>query len=80
MNPEEDAVTTPAGPVDREALRAKYREERDKRLREDGNEQYLEPTGKFAHFLEDPYAERTERDPVHDESPWRSSAAASPGW
>jgi len=36
------------------ALRAKYREERDKRVRPDGNEQYLEPTGRFAHFLDDP--------------------------
>ena len=67
MKPDRAAVTAPAGPVDREALRAKYREERDKRLREDGNEQYLEPTGRFAHFLEDPYSERIERDPVHDE-------------
>jgi cyclohexanone monooxygenase len=39
------------------ALRQKYREERDKRLREDGNEQYIEVKGEFAHFLDDPYAE-----------------------
>jgi cation diffusion facilitator CzcD-associated flavoprotein CzcO len=53
-----------ADPIDHEALRARYRAERDKRLRADGNDQYLEPTGRFAHFLEDPYTERIERDPV----------------
>ena len=31
--------------VDKEALRRKYREERDKRLRADGNEQYVEVDG-----------------------------------
>jgi cation diffusion facilitator CzcD-associated flavoprotein CzcO len=53
--------------IDREALRAKYRAERDKRLRPDGNDQYLEPTGKFARFLEDPYVEKVEREPVFDD-------------
>ena len=52
---------------DPEALRAKYAEERDKRLRADGNAQYLEVTGKFAHFLDDPYVERTPRDALTDE-------------
>jgi len=50
------------------ALRAKYREERDKRLRADGNEQYAEMTGRFARFLEDPYIGRpAERAPLADE-------------
>jgi cation diffusion facilitator CzcD-associated flavoprotein CzcO len=40
---------------DPEALRAKYRAERDKRLRQDGNEQYVEVAGGFAHYLDDPY-------------------------
>jgi cation diffusion facilitator CzcD-associated flavoprotein CzcO len=53
--------------IDREALRARYRAERDKRLRPDGNAQYIEPTGRFAHFLDDPYVERVEREPLHDE-------------
>ncbi|MEZ5216309.1 MAG: NAD(P)/FAD-dependent oxidoreductase [Ilumatobacteraceae bacterium] len=53
--------------IDRDALRAKYLEERDKRLRPDGNEQYLEPTGKYAHFLDDPYVPRTEREPLTDD-------------
>ena len=40
--------------VDHDALREKYRLERDKRLRPDGNDQYLEPTGKFAHMRRRP--------------------------
>src|SRR6185312_8342546 len=40
---------------DPEALRAKYRQERDKRLRADGNAQYVEIAGDFAHYLDDPY-------------------------
>jgi cation diffusion facilitator CzcD-associated flavoprotein CzcO len=46
---------------DRAALRAKYREERDKRIRPDGVAQYVEPTGRFAHLHEDPYTPRVER-------------------
>jgi cation diffusion facilitator CzcD-associated flavoprotein CzcO len=53
--------------IDQEALRAKYREERDKRLRPDGNDQYVEPTGRYAHFLDDPYVTPEPRDPVHDD-------------
>jgi cation diffusion facilitator CzcD-associated flavoprotein CzcO len=53
--------------IDPQALRAKYRAERDKRLRPDGNEQYIEPVGRFAHYLEDPYVEATPRDPLFDE-------------
>ena len=33
---------------DADSLRNKYREERDKRLRKDGNEQYQKVSGKFA--------------------------------
>jgi cation diffusion facilitator CzcD-associated flavoprotein CzcO len=53
--------------IDHEALRKRYRAERDKRLRPDGNAQYIEPTGRFAHFLDDPYIERVERGPITDE-------------
>jgi cyclohexanone monooxygenase len=42
---------------DADALRARYREERDKRLRDDGNAQYVEVKGRFAHYLDDPYVE-----------------------
>lgn len=48
-------------------LRARYRAERDKRLRIDGNEQYVEPTGRFAHFVDDIWTPRVEREPVHEE-------------
>ena len=54
-------------PIDREALQARYRAERDKRLRDDGNDQYIEPTGRFAHFLDDPYVKPVEREPLFDE-------------
>jgi cation diffusion facilitator CzcD-associated flavoprotein CzcO len=57
----------PAPPIDREALQERYRIERDKRIRPDGNDQYLQPTGKFAHLLDDPYTERVEREPLFDE-------------
>jgi cyclohexanone monooxygenase len=53
---------------DPDSLRQKYREERDKRLREEGNEQYVEVKGKFAHYLDDPYAEPGfSREPLTDE-------------
>ena len=42
---------------DPDALREKYRQERDKRIRADGNSQYQEIKGKFEHFDEDPYVE-----------------------
>ncbi len=54
-------------PATAEALREKYRHERDKRIRPDGNEQYIEPKGRFGHFLEDPYTEVLEREPRTDE-------------
>src|SRR5256714_15680169 len=52
--------------VDTEALRRKYAEERDKRLRPDGNDQYLRLTGELAHYLDDPYTPRTERAAITD--------------
>jgi len=53
---------------DPEALRKRYREERDKRLRPDGNAQYVEITGVFEHYLEDPYVEPGfTREPLTDE-------------
>ncbi len=61
-------MTTKQDPsaADKEALRAKYLAERDKRLRADGNQQYLQPVGKFARFLEDPHVPVKPRDPVTD--------------
>ncbi|MEE4300351.1 MAG: NAD(P)/FAD-dependent oxidoreductase [Pseudomonadales bacterium] len=57
---------TPSGSVDREALKQKYREERDKRLRADGNAQYLRLEGTLAHYLDDPYTPREAREPLTD--------------
>lgn len=49
-------------------LREKYRVERDKRLRNDGNEQYIEVKGDFAHYIDDPYIEAPSyREPLTDE-------------
>jgi cation diffusion facilitator CzcD-associated flavoprotein CzcO len=42
---------------DPDALREKYRVERDKRLRPDGNDQYIEVKGDFSHYVDDPYVE-----------------------
>src|SRR6185312_12505975 len=43
---------------DPDALRAKYKAERDKRVRADGEQQYIELTGEFARYAEeDPYAD-----------------------
>ncbi len=53
--------------MDTAAIREKYRVEREKRLRADGNDQYVEPTGRYAHYLEDPYVEPAPRDPLTDE-------------
>jgi cyclohexanone monooxygenase len=52
--------------LDKEALRRKYAEERDKRLRPDGNDQYLRLTGELAHYRDDPHTPWTERAPRTD--------------
>ena len=52
---------------DPDELREKYRRERDKRLRPEGNDQYVEIKGQFAHYLNDTYVERVERAPLTDE-------------
>ena len=51
----------------RDELRRRYRAERDKRLRADGNAQYLQPVGRFSALTADPYTPRTERAPLHTE-------------
>jgi cyclohexanone monooxygenase len=48
-------------------LRAKYRHERDKRLRDEGNAQYLEVANELADYNDDPYTEWIEREPLNDE-------------
>ena len=48
-------------------LHAKYLHERDKRLRPDGNEQYVEISDRFASFGDDPWANASfEREPLTD--------------
>ena len=41
---------------DPDVMRKKYRRERDKRLREQGNDQYIDISGAYKHFLDDPYS------------------------
>ena len=53
--------------IDATELRQKYLAERDKRLRPDGNEQYVELTGEFAKYLDDPYVPPVTREPLTDE-------------
>src|SRR4051795_3729986 len=53
---------------DPDVLREKYREERDKRIRPDGNEQYVEVTAEFSNYVDDPYVEPGfTREPIFDE-------------
>ena len=53
---------------DPEALRAKYRHERDRRLRADAADQYVEMAGDFRHYVDDPYVEPGfTRAPLNDE-------------
>jgi cation diffusion facilitator CzcD-associated flavoprotein CzcO len=52
--------------IDKDALKRKYAEERAKRLRPDGNDQYLRLEGTLAHYLDDPYTPFTEREPRTD--------------
>jgi len=50
---------------DPDALRERYREERDKRLRTDGEKQYLEAAEGFARYAdEDPYTTQEPRDAI----------------
>jgi cyclohexanone monooxygenase len=51
---------------DPDLLRDKYRLERDKRLREDGNEQYVD-ISEYAQYLDDPYTRPASREPLFDE-------------
>ena len=53
-------------PFDAGALHAKYSEEREKRIRPDANEQYVNASEHNA-YLADPWAEPVERVAVDDE-------------
>ena len=52
--------------IDKSALLAKYRAERDKRLRPEGNAQYLRAEGALARYRLDAALEPPARAPVHD--------------
>jgi hypothetical protein len=55
-----DPATTDVEPkldFDPDALRAKDREERDRRLRPDANAQYVEMARDFRHYIDDPYVD-----------------------
>jgi cyclohexanone monooxygenase len=52
---------------DPHALRERYRRERDKRLRPDGNDQYVEVSGAYEAYLRDPYIEAATREPLRDD-------------
>ena len=52
--------------IDKQALSARYRAERDKRLRADGNGQYLRLEGRLSHYLDDPYTPFVPREPKTD--------------
>jgi cation diffusion facilitator CzcD-associated flavoprotein CzcO len=66
MTVSDEAGITLGGVVDKGALRRKYLEERDKRLRPDGNDQYLQLKGRLAHYLGDPYMPLMARAPCTD--------------
>jgi len=52
---------------DPDALRAKYKHERDIRIRADHNAQYVEVKGDFSHYVDDPYVEPGfTRAPLHE--------------
>src|SRR4051794_14292896 len=64
------AGTTPAElGFDPNELREKYRREREKRLRPEGEAQYLETSGEYAHYANtDPFAgDPPPREPLTDE-------------
>ncbi len=66
-DPSDPPATGDPNGFDPDALREKYRLERDKRLRADGNEQYLEVVGDFSRYIDDPYVAPFEREPLEDE-------------
>jgi len=51
-----ETTSRPKFDFDPNVLRDRYRMERDKRLREDGNAQYQEMKGDFKHYIDDPYS------------------------
>jgi cyclohexanone monooxygenase len=67
LSTDTEPTTTTERAFDPDALREKYRRERDKRIRPDGNDQYKEMVGEYARYLDDPYVAPLEREPLTDE-------------
>ena len=65
---QEDVIKLTLGELDfdPDELKAKYLAERDKRLRDDGNEQYIEVQGDFSDYVDDPYEKKVAREPLND--------------
>jgi cyclohexanone monooxygenase len=62
------APTQTPDDIDIDALREKYRREREKRLRPEGSKQYIELEGELAEYYEiDPYTPSVVRDPITDD-------------
>ena len=63
-----DSAAIDSVEIDVEALREKYRQERDKRIRPEGSAQYQSIKGEFSFYLDDPWVEPGfQREPVVDE-------------
>lgn len=52
--------------IDVDALRSRYRAERDRRMRPDGAGQYTRAAGAFGYYAKDPYTAVTDRESVTD--------------
>lgn len=65
-DPQTTTATDAAESLNVEALRAKYRHERDRRIHSDGAKQYRRAAGEFGYYAKDPYTPRTEREPKTD--------------
>lgn len=61
-----DSILTTANEHRLDAVRRKYRAERDRRARPDAASQYRRVVGEFGYYAKDPYTERVEREPVTD--------------
>ncbi|QFZ19078.1 flavin-containing monooxygenase [Saccharothrix syringae] len=68
MSTTQSSPRVPADPgFDLDALRARYRAERDRRVRPDGSAQYRRAEGEFGYYAEDPHVEPGfTREPLRD--------------
>ncbi len=65
----EPTLTPPASEIDIPAMREKYRHERDKRIKREGQEQYVRPAGGeiVEDYVTDPHTPVTPRAPISEE-------------